>query len=117
MGMAISGKASVGAGSVLCQHVTLGEGLHPVSRQLGAPKVGANVHVGPGATLLGPITIGDDSKIMPGALVMESVPPGSLVEVAGAVVRPRRKHGPAAEAGAGESPGAGGDREPNPSGS
>jgi serine O-acetyltransferase len=58
----------------------------------GAPKVGANVHLGPGATLLGPITIGDGSKVMPGAVVMDSVPPNSIVEVPSATVRARQKH-------------------------
>ena len=91
MGMAISGRASVGTGSVLCQHITLGEGRHPVTGAAGSPRIGANVHVGAGATLLGPITIGDDTKVMPGAVVLESVPPGSIVEVPVGVVRPRRK--------------------------
>jgi serine acetyltransferase/GT2 family glycosyltransferase len=91
MGMAISGRASVGPGSVLCQHVTLGEGRHPVTGEGGAPQVGANVHVGAGATLLGPIVIGDDSKVMPGAVVLDSVPRDSIVEVALATVRPRHR--------------------------
>jgi serine acetyltransferase/GT2 family glycosyltransferase len=96
MGMALSPLAEVGPGSVLSHHVTLGEGLHPTTRQPGAPKVGARVSIGPGATLLGPITIGDKTKIMPGVVLMESVPPGSIVEAPEAVIKPRRKHDGAA---------------------
>lgn len=93
MGLAISHDAKVGQGSILFQHVTLGEGTHPVTRKLGAPTVEENVHIGPGATLIGPITIGAGSKIMAGAVVTESVPPGSLVESPAPRVTARRAPG------------------------
>ncbi len=84
MGLAISPKASVGEGSVLFQNVTLGESGN------GAPAVGRGVHIGPGATLLGPIAVGDGSKIMASCVVREDVPPGSLVSAPTPEVRPRR---------------------------
>jgi serine acetyltransferase/glycosyltransferase involved in cell wall biosynthesis len=93
LGMAISHGARVGRGSILNQGVTLGEGIDPQTRMVGAPRVEENVHVGAGATLIGPITIGADTKIMPGALVLSSVPAGSLVEVAASVARPRPREG------------------------
>ena len=43
-----------------------------------------------GATVLGPITIGARTKIMPGCVVVRSVPPDSIVEAPPATVRPRR---------------------------
>jgi serine acetyltransferase/GT2 family glycosyltransferase len=73
MGLAISAKARVGTGAILFQNVTLGESSN------GAPFVGRSVHVGPGATLLGAITIGDESKIMASCVVRESIPARSLV--------------------------------------
>ena len=39
----------------------------------------ANVHIGPGAVLLGPIIIGEGTKIMANAVVSESVPARSIV--------------------------------------
>jgi serine acetyltransferase/GT2 family glycosyltransferase len=82
MGLAVSHAARVGPGCILFHHVTLGWGTDPLTGDSGAPALEANVHVGPGATLLGPIRIGEGSKIMPGAVVRHSVPKGSLVEVA-----------------------------------
>jgi serine O-acetyltransferase len=90
MGIAVSRAARVGSGVVLSQNVTLGDGIDPLTRRRGAPMIEEGVHIGPGATLLGPITVGARSKIMPGAVLRESVPPGSLVEVPAPRVAPRR---------------------------
>ena len=89
MGLCINQAARVGRGAVLFQNVTLGEGIDPATREIGAPLLEANVHVGPGATLIGPITIGQGSKIMAGCVVLRSVPARSLVEAAPTLVRPR----------------------------
>ncbi|GAC1353134.1 MAG: hypothetical protein NVSMB1_23330 [Polyangiales bacterium] len=80
MGLAISHAACVEEGAILSQNVTLGMGIDPVTRRTGAPQVGKNVHVGAGATLIGPIVIGAGSKIMPHAVVTTSVPEKSLVK-------------------------------------
>lgn len=91
MGIAVSHAARVGRGVVLFQNVTLGMGRHPETRESGGPTIEENVIVGPGATLLGPITVGARSKIMPGCVVVRSVPPDSLVEAATPAVNPRSK--------------------------
>lgn len=91
MGLAISNEAHVGPGCIIFQNVCLGMGIDPVTRATGAPTLEGNVHVGPGATLLGPITIGEGSKIMAGCTVTASVPPGSIVEAPTPVVRSRAK--------------------------
>ena len=88
-GLVVSHAARVGPGCILFQHVTLGESIHPERREIGAPTLEADVHVGPGATLLGPITIGRGSKVTASALVMRDVPPMSLVETPMPTVRPR----------------------------
>jgi serine O-acetyltransferase len=91
VGLIISHSAQVSEGCILFQNVTLGEGIDPVSRKIGAPQLGVDVHVGPGATLIGPIHIGRGSKIMAGAVLAESVPEGSLVAPAAAIVQARRQ--------------------------
>ncbi len=89
-GLVISHAATVGPGCILFHNVTLGESFDTATMRQGAPTLGKDVHVGPGATLLGPITIGDRTKIMAGAIVTQSVPPDSLVRPAESVVSVRR---------------------------
>lgn len=90
MGIAVSHAARVGSGVILSHNVTLGDGIHPETRRAGAPTIEEGVHIGPGATIIGPVTIGARSKIMPGAVVRASVPPGSLVETPAPRVVQRR---------------------------
>ena len=93
MGLAISHAARVGAGCILFQNVTLGIGTDPVTRETGAPTIEQDVHIGPGATLIGPIRVGAGSKVMGGAVLARSVPPGSLVLAPEPQVRERRAVG------------------------
>ena len=79
-GLAISRSAKIGARCILFHNVTLAESMDPTTRIVGAPTLEDDVHVGPGATLIGPITIGAGTKIMAGCVVTQSIPPGSLVE-------------------------------------
>ncbi|MBS2031478.1 MAG: glycosyltransferase [Deltaproteobacteria bacterium] len=90
-GLAISHAARVGPDCVISQNVTLGMGIDPVTRETGGPTLGAGVHVGAGAVLIGPITVGAGSKVMPNVVLTTSVPPGSLVEAPVPHVRPRLK--------------------------
>ena len=93
MGLCISGSARVGAGAILFQGVTLGESIDPQTRLAGAPRLGPDVHVGPGATLVGPISVGAGSKIAAGCVVTRSIPAGSLVQSGPPMVSPRRAPG------------------------
>lgn len=88
-GLVISHAARIGPGCILFHNVTLGEGMDKTTRKRGAPTLEENVHVGPGATLLGPITVGRGSKIMAGAVLDHSVPANSLVAPSSAVVTER----------------------------
>lgn len=96
MGLAIGHAARIGRGVILSHNVSIGDGIDPVTRVAGQPTLEEDVHVGPGAVILGPYTIGARSKIMPNAVVMQSVPADSVVEVAPVTIRPRhgRAHGP-----------------------
>ncbi len=88
-GLAISKAAKVSEGSILFHGVTLGMGRDATSGETGAPTLERDVHVGVGATLVGPITIGRESKIMAGCTVTQSVPARSLVEAPSPAVRSR----------------------------
>jgi serine O-acetyltransferase len=89
VGLVISHAATVGEGCILFHNVTLGEGVDPVTREIGAPILEKNVHIGPGACLIGPIRVGEGTKIAAGAVLTRSVPPGSLVKAPEAVVSER----------------------------
>ena len=78
-GLAIARSVKVGSGCVLFQNVTLAEAADPKTRIVGGPTLEDDVHVGPGSTLIGPITIGKGSKIMAGCVLNQSVPPYSVV--------------------------------------
>jgi serine O-acetyltransferase len=90
IGLILSGLSRVDAGCILFQHVTLGESIDATTGEVGAPRLGRDVHVGPGATLLGPIVVGDASKIAAGAVLMRTVAPYSLVAQPEVVVTSRR---------------------------
>jgi serine acetyltransferase/GT2 family glycosyltransferase len=79
-GLAISYAARARHGCILFQNVTLGYGPDPATKQGGAPLLEKNVHVGIGATLYGPIIVGEGSKIMAGCVLSRSVPARSIVE-------------------------------------
>jgi len=77
MGIVIGATAEVGDGVTIFHGVTLGgTGKHKGKRH---PTVGAGVLLGTHATLLGPITIGANSKIGAGSVVLTDIPPNSTV--------------------------------------
>lgn len=71
-GIVIGETAEVGDGCTLYQGVTLGGTGKDVGKR--HPTLGRNVTVGSGAKVLGPFTIGDNSKIAAGAVVLEEIP-------------------------------------------
>jgi serine acetyltransferase len=89
MGLAVSSGARVERGAILFQHVTLGMSQDPVTRKVGAPVVERDAHIGAGATIVGPVTVGARSKVAANCLVRASVPSDSLVEAPSPTVSPR----------------------------
>ena len=75
-GVVIGETAEIGDHCVLFHNVTLGgTGKHRGKRH---PTIGDNVLIGTGATLLGPITIGANSKVGANSFIhMRDVPPDS----------------------------------------
>ena len=78
-GLVIGATAKVAEGCVLSQNVTLGAAFDSSAGTNLAPTLERNVHIGPGCTLIGNIVVGAESKLMAGAVLTVSVPPGSLV--------------------------------------
>jgi serine O-acetyltransferase len=77
MGVVIGETAEIGEEVTLYHTVTLGgTSLRKGKRH---PTLGDRVTVGAGAKILGPITIGSDSRIGANAVVVKSVPPNSVV--------------------------------------
>ena len=76
-GVVIGETAQVGDDVTIYQGVTLGgTSLEHVKRH---PTIGNRVTIGAGAKILGPVTVGDDSRIGANAVVVKSVPPNSVV--------------------------------------
>ena len=82
-GVVIGETAEIGDNVMLYHQVTLGATGWWKHRDDGRvkrhPTIEDNVTIGVGASILGPITIGHDSKIGAMALVLESLPPHSVV--------------------------------------
>lgn len=75
MGVVIGETTVVGDNCTIYQGATLGgTGKEKGKRH---PTLGNNVMVGSGAKVLGPFTVGDNSKIAAGAVVLSEVPPNS----------------------------------------
>lgn len=86
MAVVVGETAEVGDDCVIYQAVTLGGTGKDVGKR--HPTLGNHVMVSSGAKVLGPIVIGDNSKIGAGAVVLESVPPNcTVVGVPGKIVR------------------------------
>lgn len=77
VGCVIGETAIVGDDCVIFHGVTLGGmKFEPIKRH---PTVGNNVLIGTGAKILGPIMIGDNSKIGANAVVIKDVPANSVI--------------------------------------
>ena len=75
MGVVIGETAVVGDFCTIYQGVTLGgTGKDKGKRH---PTIGKNVTIGSGAKVLGPFTVGDNSKIAANAVVLSEIPPNS----------------------------------------
>jgi serine O-acetyltransferase len=88
MGVVIGETTEIGDDVLLYQGVVLGG----VSRERikRHPTIGNRVVIGAGATLLGPIKVGDGAKIGAGSVVINDVPAGAtVVGVPGRAVVPR----------------------------
>ena len=85
-GVVIGETTEIGDNCTLYQGVTLGGTGKDIGKR--HPTLGNNVMVGAGAKVLGPITLGDNSKIAANAVVLHEVPENSTaVGIPAKVVR------------------------------
>lgn len=77
LGVVIGETCEIGEDVTIYQGVTLGgTSLEKKKRH---PTIGNGVVIGAGATILGAIKVGDNSRIGSGSVVVKEVPPNSLV--------------------------------------
>ncbi|MCQ2440985.1 MAG: serine O-acetyltransferase [Clostridia bacterium] len=76
-GIVIGETAEIGDDVLIYQGVTLGGTGKDVGKR--HPTIGNNVMISAGAKVLGPIKVGDNSRIAAGAVVLKEVPPNSTV--------------------------------------
>lgn len=93
MGIVIGETAEIGDDCLLYQGVTLGgTGKETGKRH---PTIGNNVLIGCGAKVLGPFTIGDNSRVAANAVVLNAIPPNSTA--VGSPARVVKKEGEKAD--------------------
>jgi serine O-acetyltransferase len=90
VGVVISAQAQIGDDCMIRQNVTIGRFGLGRKREAPVPKLGNNVMVGPGAVIVGGVTVGDGARIGPNAVVMTDVPAGAsaFVRNAGLLMSP-----------------------------
>ena len=89
-GVVIGETSEIGDDVLLYQGVVLGGTTTEKKKR--HPTIGNNVEMGSGAIALGPITIGDGSRIGSGSVVIKSVPPrATVVGIPGRLVTDRHK--------------------------
>jgi serine O-acetyltransferase len=77
MGVVIGETAEIGDDVLMYQGVVLGgTSLEKTKRH---PTIGNNVVIGTGATILGPIAVGDGARIGAGSVAVKPVPPGATI--------------------------------------
>jgi serine O-acetyltransferase len=95
----VGGGTEIGEDCLLFHEVTIGTGVKP-----GLPKIGSRVQIFVGARLLGPVLVGDDSKIGANCVITRNVPPGSVVIAAPNRIMPLSLFKRMSEAEKGEAP-------------
>lgn len=68
-GVVIHRDVVIGSGCMIMQQVTIGQTADPR-----VPVIGANVYIGAGAKVLGPVNIGDGVRIGANAVVLDNLP-------------------------------------------
>lgn len=76
-GIVISPRAVIGKNFTCSQGVTIG--VSGEGDRIGAPVIGANVYVAPGAKVFGRITVGNSVKIGANAVVYKDVPDFAVI--------------------------------------
>lgn len=85
MGVVIGETTEIGDNVTIYQGATLGGTGKEIGKR--HPTIGNNVVISAGAKILGPFTIGDNSKVGAGSVVLDEVPPNcTVVGIPGVIV-------------------------------
>jgi hypothetical protein len=76
-GIGVNAQCVIGKNCNISQGVTLGQANR--GKMEGSPIVGDNVYIGPGAKIVGAVSIGDDVAIGANCVVTKDVPDGAVV--------------------------------------
>jgi serine O-acetyltransferase len=83
----IGGGSVIGNNSTIMQGVTIGGNSGKSQGRQTQPIIGNDVFIGPGAKILGPISIGHKVKIGANAVVLSNIPDSSVAVGVPAIVR------------------------------
>lgn len=75
-GITVSSIATIGRDCNLSQNITIG--VSGAGQKRGAPTIGDNVYIAPGARLVGKITIGNNVKIGANAVIHKDLPDNAI---------------------------------------
>ena len=78
-GLVLNSKVVLGDNVTLNHNTTIGNKTTIQGEDLGSPKIGNNVTVGPYTVIIGPIIVGSNSIIGAGSVVVKDVEPNSIV--------------------------------------
>lgn len=78
-GLVLNGSSIIGDNVTLKHNTTIGNKESLSGEDLGSPTIQDNVIVGPNSIIIGPITIGHNSIIGAGSVVIKDVEPYSIV--------------------------------------
>lgn len=82
LGVVVNKNSSIGKNTRILQNVTIGgTGKTRVykGKEIIAPIIGENVKINSGVQIIGPIVVGDNAVIGAGSIVVDDVPPSSVV--------------------------------------
>lgn len=74
----INADSVLGDNVMLKHNVTIGNKVDPITGKHVSPVIGNNVELSPGVVVLGDVSIGDNSIIGAGAIVVKSIPRNSI---------------------------------------
>jgi serine O-acetyltransferase len=83
-GIIVNSKSKIGNNVTISHGVTLGKSER--GKNEGCPTIGNEVFIGPGAKIIGNITIGDKAVIGANAVITEDIPSGAVVASPKAIV-------------------------------
>lgn len=90
-GIVIHGNAIIGDRCIIRHGVTIGN--RSADEPFDAPKIGNNVNIGAGAKILGKVNIGDNVVIGANAVIVNDIPPNSVVVgIPGKVIKVINEH-------------------------